>query len=360
MHAVIDVHAMPGCQTPFQSFTGRSCDYPGFFYEQNNLERGKQMLLDLSEIIVGYENSTDTNMHDVVVGLELVNEPSEQVTELNKQFCEDMVPRIREILPASKYALLLSFMENPLRITPWMENLINTGAAGWENIIYDKHIYHAYGDNDGNQPWTLEMDSCKTCCRDPVRLEPLKNLNTVIGEWALNTDTGDNHEKSPEFLREYWALQLSLWERETVGYFFWTWKLGPNPGNPDYHLNFDMQKLTSILPKMDDVEISGLCDTDVPTWRSPLNLAECPAFDVNSVQYNSECYWQTAPPPTNPPHTGPPTPAPPTNPPTSPPPPGECVALFEQCGGVDYTGITTCCEGTCDPIGDIWYSQCLP
>ena len=95
MFAVIDVHAMPGCQTAFQSFTGRSCDYPGFFYEQDKLDRGKQMLLDLAEIIVSYENSTDVNMHNVVVGLELVNEPSEQVTELNKQFCEDMVPKIR-------------------------------------------------------------------------------------------------------------------------------------------------------------------------------------------------------------------------------------------------------------------------
>jgi len=38
---------------------------------------------------------------------------------------------------------------------------------------------------------------------------------------------------------------------------------------------------------------------------------------------------------------------------------GSGAALYGQCGGIGWTGPTTCAQGTCTKSND-WYSQCLP
>ncbi len=36
-----------------------------------------------------------------------------------------------------------------------------------------------------------------------------------------------------------------------------------------------------------------------------------------------------------------------------------CVAAYGQCGGLEYTGETACCEGSTCQYTNIWYSQCI-
>ena len=36
-----------------------------------------------------------------------------------------------------------------------------------------------------------------------------------------------------------------------------------------------------------------------------------------------------------------------------------CVALYGQCGGLQYTGSTSCCAPSTCQFGNPWYSQCL-
>jgi cellulase len=38
---------------------------------------------------------------------------------------------------------------------------------------------------------------------------------------------------------------------------------------------------------------------------------------------------------------------------------GTGAALYGQCGGIGFSGPTTCAQGTCTKTND-WYSQCLP
>ncbi|KFA65054.1 hypothetical protein S40285_08330 [Stachybotrys chlorohalonatus IBT 40285] len=45
--------------------------------------------------------------------------------------------------------------------------------------------------------------------------------------------------------------------------------------------------------------------------------------------------------------------------PTQPATGGQGQALYAQCGGQEYTGSTTCAEGTCTKLND-YYSQCVP
>ncbi|RNJ56980.1 hypothetical protein D7B24_006503 [Verticillium nonalfalfae] len=72
----------------------------------------------------------------------------------------------------------------------------------------------------------------------------------------------------------------------------------------------------------------------------------------------------SSPPPSSPPPSTPPpsTPPPSTPPPSSPPPSsggGGSAQLWGQCGGIGWTGPTTCASGTCK-VSSEYYSQCLP
>merc|ERR1711971_540613 len=55
MRALLDFHAMPGAQVPWQSFTGRKSGEAGFFLHKANYERGKRVLVRLAELILQYE-----------------------------------------------------------------------------------------------------------------------------------------------------------------------------------------------------------------------------------------------------------------------------------------------------------------
>merc|ERR1712032_923773 len=120
-----------------------------------------------------------------------------------------MVPKVREILPAARYAILLSFMDFACKSGPWLAQQISQGPSHiWFNVLYDKHVYHAYGDDDGSIPWTNNMDSCKTCCRDAAMLRGLGGVPFIIGEWSLTTGTRSHQEHLDHaFLRSFWADQ---------------------------------------------------------------------------------------------------------------------------------------------------------
>lgn len=53
-----------------------------------------------------------------------------------------------------------------------------------------------------------------------------------------------------------------------------------------------------------------------------------------------------------------PTPEPTPQPTPQPSPVGECIPVYQKCGGQGYTGVTNCCVPKCTYMNE-WYSQCL-
>jgi len=106
MRAVLDLHALPGAQTPHQSFTGcATCYAEGDhrqFWRSPYLARGKEAMRRLALLIVNFDSQEETR--GVVEGLELVNEPdAHKWTQLQALYSE-MVPKLRTILPAGFFS----------------------------------------------------------------------------------------------------------------------------------------------------------------------------------------------------------------------------------------------------------------
>eukprot|EP00930_Biecheleria_cincta_P035884 TRINITY_DN24645_c0_g1_i1.p1 TRINITY_DN24645_c0_g1~~TRINITY_DN24645_c0_g1_i1.p1 ORF type:complete len:771 (+),score=113.58 TRINITY_DN24645_c0_g1_i1:261-2315(+) len=284
IRALLDLHALPGAQASKQGYTGKMEQSPGFFLDESQYRRGKGAIRKLAGLILEYESDSATS--GVIFGMELVNEPDEQMwdhTPGQRTLYEEIIPELRTMLPADRYALYI----NPQEGTPhtsalWLQNRIRDDPQNYANVVYDIHVYHGYGDDQA--PWTPEQDSCKTCCRDPARMAPLVQAQVpiAIGEYSLTTGfAGDN-----AFWASFMQNQLSLWynTKGIEGSFFWNFRILPNPQKAGWYVEFSLLNLYgSALQSALDMEYYTLCPAE--------DLERCPAFSAQTVGPNSRCLW---------------------------------------------------------------------
>ena len=107
-------------------------------------------------------------------------------------------------------------------------------------------------------------------------------------EWSLTTNTMDSGEqKDPAFLNNFWVTQISAYANynNSVGYFFWTLKMGANKYHDNYFINFDLLSMIEqkILTPIAQVDITTLCPAS--------KLSHCPYFNVSTVNSTSNCAW---------------------------------------------------------------------
>jgi len=273
MKAIIDLHAFPGGAANGQSFNGKNTNGVHAF-EPANLQRGTQVLLNIAQYIKNLETDPDNNKRGVVSGIEPMNEPDGGHSQQARDFYAQIVPKLRAVLPASRYSIPLSFMDSPGGGCSWLQ------SQKWSNVIYDHHLYHAYGD-DTSDP---DTNYCKTCCRDRAFIQPCFCIDMMIGEWACTTNTQDSGEnKQTAFLSKFWSYQISSYQNypNRRGFFFWTFKLGPKNGEDTYYLNFDLIKLID----------QGIVTTSDNTTLCPgEDVSKCPTF--TNPQWNSPCTWK--------------------------------------------------------------------
>mmetsp|Transcript_8230 Transcript_8230/g.25607 ORF Transcript_8230/g.25607 Transcript_8230/m.25607 type:complete len:529 (-) Transcript_8230:2-1588(-) len=288
MRALLDLHALPGGQAPGQSFTGKKAPAALFFQVPDLYERGKNAMLNLAQLILTYERNPLTS--GVVLGMEPVNAPDWEHWATSpgvQELYEDMVPKLRALLPAERYAIFLNFMESPRTTgSAWLARMRAKDPESYRAVIYDAHMYHSYGDdNKPGRQWNAYVDSCKTCCRDPYVLEPLvsKGVPIVIGEYSLNT----GFPGSPEFYLEYLRDQLSLWASipGVVGSFFWNHRIAPAPGDWYQEMSLvDLIQPHGPLPPVAQVNLEVLCYGK--------DIAKCPAVEPQAARWDDECRWE--------------------------------------------------------------------
>jgi aryl-phospho-beta-D-glucosidase BglC (GH1 family) len=290
MKALIDLHALPGAQAVHQSFTGKRSKVANFFLDKEFFDRGKQAMVKLARSIVTYESNILTS--GVVIGMELGNEHTWQYWGTSpgiRELYESMVPELRRILPASRYALFLSFQESPrVEGVRWLASMRAKDPANFSGVVYDAHMYHSYGDdNVPGKSWDVDEDSCKTCCRDAQVLKPLAEakLPFIIGEWSLNTGFPGN----PGFWHTFMRNQLSLWNtaRGSLGSFFWNHRIlhrSNDNGRFQEMSLLDLIRPRGPIPPVKVMETSELCPGK--------DLDKCPAFNPQVVKFNDQCTWK--------------------------------------------------------------------
>mmetsp|Transcript_41683 Transcript_41683/g.110078 ORF Transcript_41683/g.110078 Transcript_41683/m.110078 type:complete len:645 (-) Transcript_41683:222-2156(-) len=289
MKAMLDLHALPGGQAVGQSFTGKKTDMGMFFLSTKHFNRGKRAMTRLAELILSYD--TDWRTAGVVWGMELVNEPDWRYWDTSpgiRELYEEMVPSLRRMLPAGRYYLFLNFQEYPRRTvsTRWLAKMVEKDPDSFAGVVYDFHEYHSFGDdNQEKGSYHADMDSCKTCCRDPLLLNPLvkAKLKMAACEYSLTTGYAGNKG----FFEDFMHNQLSLWRSTPgmVGSFFWNHRIltGPNGYYREFSL-LDLLAPHGPLPPVSSMALVPRCPNS--------DLSKCPVYDEDTVAWNSECWWR--------------------------------------------------------------------
>lgn len=308
MRALLVMHALPGAQVARQSFTGKISAEANFFKDRGMFERGKLVMRKLAELIASYDSSEDTA--GVVMGLEVMNEPDWNFWNTSpgqREFYEYVIPDLRLLLPARRYAIYINPQEWPRKevSSKWLAEMRKRDPDNYSNVVYDTHQYHSFGDDNNpatKHGWTPDVDSCKNCCRDPLLFQPLidAGLPVAVGEYALNTGLPQNwgeqrchkhltshcKQQRAEFQQEYFTNQLSLWSSipGMVGSFFWNFRVIRRR----WYLEFSLLELMSPsgpLQPVKHLELSSLCPAK--------NLGKCPKFNVTTVSPHDSCTWLT-------------------------------------------------------------------
>jgi len=288
MRAVLDLHAMPGGQAVNQSFTGRISSAENFFLKVSEFARGKRAVKELVKLVQKYEEDETTS--GVVVGVELLNEPTDKHYDQTTEFYAEMVPVVRKALPAEKYIIMLSFMDSPhTKSVDWLAARITEDPETWSGVVHDPHLYHLFGDN--YEPWSEEQDFCKVCCRDAHILRPSAALvPTIVGEYALATGYWGWQES--RFLEKNFHNYMSLWSKmeSIVGSFLWSFRILPDYQDTMLSLEWSLLDLVDqgfLSPHMGySADVSSLC----PAMGE---LAQqCPDFSNTTVHFATGCEWQ--------------------------------------------------------------------
>merc|ERR1712113_971712 len=155
--------------------------------------------------------------------------------------------------------------------------MLDRDPASFTGVVYDAHGYHSYGDD--NKPglkWKPSVDSCKTCCRDPVLLAPLvqAKLPMVIGEYSLNTGLPGRSSSFESYLNN----QLSLWANTpgVIGSFFWNHRVSRAPGKYYHEMSLlDLMSPQGPLQPLPRQKFK-LCPKE--------DLSLCPTFEIQTVR----------------------------------------------------------------------------
>lgn len=303
MKAVIVLQALPGGQAADTSSTGRRNGEADFFLDQDLYRRGQRVMHKLAEWIVQTHENPLTS--GTVVGFQPLNEPDWQYWPRSpgiRELYETVVPGIRELLPADKCALLLDFGEPILfEGLDWLADMRRDNTDMFTGIFYDVHMPHSA--SSGNE-WDTSVDSCETCCREPVFLKPLEiaNVPAVIGRYSLNTGSLEGADLWAAIVASF-QNKLSLWANipGVVGSFVWNHRVGSvstssaenrsSDQRPDHVRPKSMLDVISPdSPLLDwwaggytDHVLNGLCPDE--------DLSRCPAFTAGTVQLTDQCSW---------------------------------------------------------------------
>jgi len=239
-------------------------------YDKTNLANTIKILVSMAN----YINKLNSSGIDNIIALELLNEPWVfGDMAIIRNFYVDAISAIRQV---SKIPLVI---HDAFRHSEW-EWLLNDFP--FQNIFMDTHIYHAFNPDDIASS-TEKCDKNKVIVAQNIacgygsllRFKTCTSLPTLLGEWSLADDDCINMIRGAQYsvqnkdygqckhlkervgdpfwiqhYRDFAYKQMAMAERE-LGWFFWTWKLGPgtesDPSTP--YWSYSAAVTATILPE---------------------------------------------------------------------------------------------------------------
>ncbi|KAL2643905.1 hypothetical protein R1flu_011492 [Riccia fluitans] len=255
LYIILDLHAAPGAQKPWEAFTGQMAP-TAEFYKDHNFERAIQFMEWLT-------NLAHTNPNFANVGaLQLVNEPLQNhdtVQTMLHSYYPNAWRRIRGmednlgVIPSNRLHIM---MMNGL----WGSGDPNEGLQGIDlgYSLYDDHHY---------VKWTASVPANRnaymqhSCTNDRGGNSP-----TIVGEWSLSTADEDGSEfdikkgDAVAWYRRWWAAQVLSYEKQ-MGWIFWTWKVNWINGHLEWRWGYQQAYEAGVIPKNpQDAYSYGVCN----------------------------------------------------------------------------------------------------
>ena len=258
MTAVIDMHSLPGGAVRNMGYTGRYFSSAEAFTGADEwaedgdasslpstahapLRQSVRALLALAKFVASLEGDEATA--GVVAGLAPWNEAlfadDEKARRLLPPFALKLLPQLRALLPAARYAIYLNWFNGGRDWAAWMaEHAADLGP----NVIAELHIYHAF--DPPIDPYALFSPAacpmctpgaagmrslvCKACGPDAAVMARYRDAGVrfVVGEWSLGTcGMYGSHPATivdPDFLYAFYGASRSAFcASGAEADFFW-------------------------------------------------------------------------------------------------------------------------------------------
>jgi glucan 1,3-beta-glucosidase len=210
---LLDLHGAPGSQNGWDH-SGRSgpINWPK---EPQNIQETLRILETFAQ---------KYGRHPALYGIELLNEPRDQVPlEILQQFYQDAYARLRKLLDPQ----IAIVFHDSFRALAW-KNFMQ--APAFTNVILDTHLYQCF-DEKAKARTALEQLAFALNRKETLDRMQREELPTMVGEWSLALPGQSMRGLSPfqveSATRAYADAQLLNYEG-TRGWFFWSYKLRSN------------------------------------------------------------------------------------------------------------------------------------
>jgi glucan 1,3-beta-glucosidase len=242
MKVWIDCHGSPGSQNGFDN-SGHAGNVA--WQESDNLQQSISVLKTMAAKYGAMQYA------DVVVGLELTNEPiswGNNQFSVTQSWAQEAYSAVKAQVANENLVIVMhDSFQGPLAWTSIAEELISGGA---KNFGVDTHLYQVYSDSDNSL--TQEQHITEACGWAANLATANAIMPTYVGEWSPATNICVNPDGSTtagyscsvsgcqcqtgdisgwnsnmiEQVRRYVEAQMDVFESSTSGYFVWAAK-GP-------------------------------------------------------------------------------------------------------------------------------------
>lgn len=269
MYVWVDCHGSPGSQNGYEN-----SGHQGFprWQTSDNLNRSISVLKTMAEKYGSLEYA------DVVVGIELTNEPllgAPNDFEVTKQWTHAAYKAVKAEV---KNPNLVVIMQDAFAgVNKWMVTAKTINADGPKTFGIDTHLYQLY------TPWanslTQDEHIAQACTWNTSLAAASEEMPTYVGEWSAMTEiclhangsttpgsiclesgcqcTSDHfsswNQTLVDIVRQYVEAQLEVFESSSSGYFMWSLK---GPGAWGFENGVGNGTIPSSL-------------TDRTTWKYP-------------------------------------------------------------------------------------------
>ncbi|KAG0649332.1 hypothetical protein D0Z07_4138, partial [Hyphodiscus hymeniophilus] len=252
MFIVIDMHGAPGAQTADSVSTGQNAKSPGF-YINFQYQRGIKFVSWLANLTYTVNEFRNVGM------IGIVNEPLQNTT--------NQTLSMRDIYYPEAYAAIRN-VESSLNITQnnslhiqvmnklWGSGDPNQNLSDTYFMAYDDHRYLKLDDTVTVKKSSYISNSCSNNRSSDAETP------TIVGEFSLSppddVEQSNTWETSGnvDFYTQWFAAQVTGYEKSTNGWIFWTWKtqLG------DYRWSYSDAVAAGVIPKNLSSIDAGVCD----------------------------------------------------------------------------------------------------